>query len=121
MPADAMERYPHEFSGGQLQRICIGRAIALEPKLVICDEAVSALDVSVQGQILNLLVDLQRRLGFSYLFIAHDLSVVRHVCDHVVVMYLGRVMESAPAHELFANPSILYSGAIIRCSKKSSR
>lgn len=113
LSTDAMDRYPHEFSGGQLQRICIGRAIALEPKLIICDEAVSALDVSVQGQILNLLVDLQHRLGLSYLFIAHDLSVVKHVCDHVVVMYLGKVMESAPSDQLFANPRHPYTQALL--------
>ncbi len=113
LSASAMAKYPHEFSGGQLQRICIGRAIALEPKLVVCDEAVSALDISVQGQILNLLVDLQKRLGLSYLFIAHDLSIVRHLCDHVVVMYLGKVMESAPADELFRNPKHPYTQVLL--------
>lgn len=110
---DMMKRYPHQFSGGQQQRICIGRAIALNPKLIVCDEALSALDVSVQAQILNLLKDLKKSLGLSYLFISHDLSIIRYICDRVIVLYLGKVMETASTEELFRNPKHPYTQALL--------
>lgn len=113
LSSDALSRYPHQFSGGQQQRVCIGRAIALEPKLIVCDEAVSALDVSVQAQILNLLIELKDTLGLSYLFISHDLSIVRYLADRVIVLYLGKVMETAPVRELFDNPRHPYTQALL--------
>jgi peptide/nickel transport system ATP-binding protein/oligopeptide transport system ATP-binding protein len=119
LPADAIGRYPHQFSGGQQQRICIGRAIALEPRLIVLDEALSALDVSVQAQILNLLIELQHKMGLTYLFISHDLSIVRYICDRVIVLYLGKVMEEASTEDLFNHPKHPYTQALLSAIPKN--
>lgn len=113
LPVDALERYPHEFSGGQQQRIGIARSLVLNPEFIVCDEAVSALDVSVQAQILNLLKRLKKEYNLTYLFISHNLSVIKHMCDRIVVMYLGKIVEIGTAQQIFNNPLHPYTKALI--------
>ena len=119
IPETYFNRYPHELSGGQRQRICIARALALDPEFIICDESVSALDVSIQAQVLNLLNDLKREFNFTYIFISHDLSVVKFMSDRMIVMKDGKIMEYGDADEIYANPSTDYTRKLIDAIPKS--
>ena len=118
LPADSMNRYPHQFSGGQRQRICVARALSSKPEFIICDECVSALDVSVQAQIVNLLQDLQEELGITYLFIAHDLAVVEHICNDALVMELGEIVEQGPTDQLYHAPKHPYTQRLLESVPK---